>query len=68
MTVGSQVKQCLASVKNIEASLSGLAMRSKSREAQQTFHETMEVMHSIQEDLHNRVGELEREEEQYKGF
>ncbi|MCC3355937.1 DUF1657 domain-containing protein [Bacillus sp. REN16] len=68
MTVGSQVKQCLSSIKSIEASLSSLALRTQDTKAKQTFHETMLVMDEILNDLKIRVGEIEREEYQYKGF
>ena len=68
MTVGSDVKQCLASLKGVEASLSSLAIRTQENESKQTLHETMMVVNELVTDLKNRVGELEREEFQYKGF
>lgn len=68
MTVGSQVKQCLSNVKSIEASLSGLAITSQDEETKRLFHEMMVVMNEVKSDLKLRVGELESEEFQYKGF
>lgn len=68
MTVGSQVKQCLSSLKSIEASLSSLALRTQDIEAKRNLHETMLVTHEVVLDLQKRVGELEQEELQYKGF
>jgi Protein of unknown function (DUF1657) len=68
MTIGSDVKQCLASLKGIEASLSSLAIRSQENESKQTLHETMMVVNELVIDLKKRVGQLEREEFQYKGF
>jgi len=68
MTVGSQVKQCLSNVKSIEASLSGLAITSQDEETKRLFHEMMMVMNEVKSDLKRRVGELESEEFQYKGF
>ncbi|MFX3675231.1 MAG: DUF1657 domain-containing protein [Paenisporosarcina sp.] len=68
MTVASNVKQCLASLKGVEASLSNLAVRTQDNESKQTLHETMMVVNEIVTDLKKRVGELEREEFQYKGF
>jgi len=68
VTVGSQVKQCLSSIKSIEASLSSLALRTQDTLAKQTFHETMMIMDEIKNDLKHRVSEIEREEYQYKGF
>jgi len=68
MTVGSDVKQCFASLKGIEASLSSLALRTQDDESKRTLHEAMMVVHEVTKDLKKRVGELEGEEFQYKGF
>jgi hypothetical protein len=68
MTVGAQVKQCLSTVKGIEASLSSLAITSQDEDTKRTFHEMMMVICEVKEDLKIRVGQLEREEFQYKGF
>lgn len=68
MTIGAQVKQCLASLKSAEAGLSRLALISQDEESQRLFHETMTVTEEVITDLKKRIGELEREEHQYKGF
>ncbi|MEN3777078.1 DUF1657 domain-containing protein [Priestia megaterium] len=68
MTIASDVKQCLASLKGIEAGLSNLALRTQDKQSKHTLHETMSVVNEIVTDLKKRVGELEREETQYKGF
>ncbi|MFN2743995.1 MULTISPECIES: DUF1657 domain-containing protein [Bacillus] len=68
MTVGAQVKQCLASLKSVEAGLSALAEKSQDEDVKRLFHETMMVSEEVVSDLKKRVGELEREEYQYKGF
>lgn len=68
MTVVSDVKQCLASLKGVEASLSNLAERTQDNESKQTIHETMILVSEIVTDLKKRVGELENEEYQYKGY
>ncbi|CAI9395294.1 DUF1657 domain-containing protein [Niallia sp. Sow4_A1] len=68
MTVGSDVKQCFSSLKGVEASLSSLAIRTQENESKKTLHETMMVVNELVTDLKKRVGELEREEFQYKGF
>ncbi|PWU67227.1 DUF1657 domain-containing protein [Gracilibacillus dipsosauri] len=68
MTVSSNVKQCLATLKSIESGLSSLAINSSDEEAKRLFHEQMLVMEEIKQDIMKRIGELEREEEQYKGF
>lgn len=68
MTIASEVKQCMASLKGVEASLSSLALRTQDDESKRTLHETMMIAHEVVEDIKKRVGELEREETQYKGF
>lgn len=68
MTVGADVKQCFASLKGVEASLSSLALRTLDDKSKRTLHETMMVVHEVTKDLKKRVGELEGEEFQYKGF
>jgi hypothetical protein len=68
MTIASEVKQCMASLKGVEASLSSLALRTQDNESKRILHETMMTVHEVVEDIKKRVGELEREEFQYKGF
>lgn len=68
MTVGADLKQCLATIKSIEAGLSALAINTNAADEQKLFHEQMLVMVEIKHDLMERIGEVEREEEQYKGF
>jgi hypothetical protein len=67
MTVASQVKQSLASLKSIHAGLRELALVSRDEEAQRTFHEAMMMTEEIIADIKNRIGKLEREEPQYHG-
>ncbi len=68
MTVASQVKQTLSSLKGVEATLNAFALKSESEEAQKVFRETCLVTRRIVTDIEKRVGELERQEPQYKGF
>ncbi|MDX8364391.1 DUF1657 domain-containing protein [Cytobacillus sp. IB215665] len=68
MTVGSQVKQSLASLKGIHAGLQSLALTSVEDEAKRNFHEAMLITEDIINDIKVRVGELEGEEPQYRGF
>ncbi|MBD3110106.1 DUF1657 domain-containing protein [Bacillus sp. AGMB 02131] len=68
MTVASDVKQCLANLKGIEATLSALAVQTQDEESSRLFHEVMTMVSQIVIDVRDRVGELEREELQYKGF
>ncbi|MFC7060292.1 DUF1657 domain-containing protein, partial [Halobacillus seohaensis] len=55
MTVSSNVKQCLATVKNIEAGLSTLASNTGDEKAQRLFHEEMLVMEEIKQDIMKRI-------------
>lgn len=66
MTVISNVKQSLSTIKGIEAQLSILALNSLDPEAQKIFHETMSTMNEIKKDLQIRVNEMILEEPQYK--
>lgn len=66
MTVISNVKQCIATLKGIEAQLSTLALQSQDERAQKAFHESMLTIEDVQKDLHKRQVEIEREEPQYK--
>jgi len=66
MTVISNLKQTIATLKGIEAQLSSLALNSSEEEAQKTFHETMLVIEEIKNDLNDRKVEMEFEEPQYK--
>lgn len=66
LTIASNVGQCLATVKGIEAQLSSLAINSQDREAQRTFHEAMLTIGEIKHDLMERKNTLEFEEPQYK--
>jgi hypothetical protein len=68
MTVVSSVKSCLASLKGAQASLSTFAQNTADEKARQIFHECMLEMDDIIIDIQKRVGVLEREEPQYKGF
>ncbi len=66
MTVISNVKQCLSTIKGIEAQLSSLALNAQNEEAQRIFHEMMTVMNEVKKDLQVRVNDIILEEPQYK--
>ncbi len=67
MTIAANVKQCLSTIKGIEAQLSSLALNSLDEEAKAIFHETSLTIGDVKKDLQYRVLELERNEPQYKG-
>jgi len=66
VTVISNVKQCLSTIKGIEAQLSTLALNSQDQDAQKNFHEMMLVINEVKKDLEIRVNEMILEESQYK--
>ncbi len=66
MTIISNVKQSLSTLKAIETQLSTLALHSQEEKAQQTFHEMMLVIGEVKKDLQDRKVEMELEEPQYK--
>lgn len=68
MTVGSQVKQCLASLKSIEAGLNNFAIKADDEQARLAFHETCLKTRKVIQEIEARVGEIEFQEPEYKGF
>jgi len=66
VTIASNVKQCLSTIKGIEAQLSSFALNSVDRDTQAIFHEASLTNGEITKDLQYRVLELERQEPQYK--
>ncbi|MFE8697354.1 DUF1657 domain-containing protein [Cytobacillus sp. FJAT-53684] len=66
MTIVSNVNQCVATIKSIEAQLSSLALNSQDDNSQKIFHEMMNMMNEIKKDLQYRVNEMVLEEPQYK--
>ncbi|MEC0091561.1 hypothetical protein PMSD_10800 [Paenibacillus macquariensis subsp. defensor] len=68
MTVASQVKTCLASLKGAQASLEQFAIETQNQEAKTTFTNAAEQAQQIVTQVETRVQQLENEEPQYKGF
>ncbi|MDA8352809.1 MAG: DUF1657 domain-containing protein [Firmicutes bacterium] len=68
MTVGSKVKQTVASLKGAHATLAMYAQIMEQEKDKQTFHEVTEQMDYVIHQLEERVKRLEFEEPQYKGF
>ncbi|WP_047982979.1 DUF1657 domain-containing protein [Ornithinibacillus californiensis] len=65
MTVGSQVKTCYASIKNIEATLAILANQTNEAKSRNVYRETEAMITEIKNDLEKQVLMLAREEPQY---
>lgn len=66
MTVGSQVKGCYSSIKNIEASLIILSNKTQHAEAKKAFEQTEQIIKDIKSDLQKQVVMLSKQEPQYK--
>lgn len=66
MTVGSQVKNCFAAIKGIEATLNILAHKTQNKEAKQTFYTVEQMINEIKNDLEKQVTFISIEEPQYK--
>lgn len=68
MTVASQVKTTLASLKSAQASLEQFALGTQNEEAKTLFTNAAEQTQQIVTQVESRVQQLENEEPQYKGF
>jgi hypothetical protein len=68
VTVGTQVKQTLASLKGVQATLEAFSSIEENREAKDLFCRNARRIDGVIRDLEKRVGVLEYEEPQYKGF
>jgi hypothetical protein len=68
MTVASQVKTCLASLKSAQASLESFALNTQNQEAKKLFEQAAQSTQQICDQVSTRVQQLEQEEPQYKGF
>ncbi|MDQ7094072.1 DUF1657 domain-containing protein [Desulfosporosinus sp. PR] len=67
MTVASQVKQTLASLKGVQGTLRTYTSQSRDEETQTIYNSSLEVTAAIIKDLEDRLKVLEFEEPQYKG-
>lgn len=68
MTVASQVKTCVASLKGAQASLEQFALETQNQEAKAMFTNAAQQTQQILQQVEGRVQHLESEEPQYKGF
>lgn len=68
MTVSSQVKTCLSSLKSAQASLEQFAMETQNEDAKTLFTGAAEQTQQIVQQVEGRITQLEKEEPQYKGF
>lgn len=68
MTISSDVKTCLASLKSAQASLEQFALASQNQKAKNLFENAARSTQQVVQQVETRVKEIEREEPQYKGF
>ncbi|MCL5780905.1 MAG: DUF1657 domain-containing protein [Firmicutes bacterium] len=68
MTVASQVKQTIASLKGIKATLDTFYHVEQNEENRQLLENSSQQISQVIDRLENRVKVLEYEEPQYKGF
>ncbi|NLB17733.1 MAG: DUF1657 domain-containing protein [Syntrophomonadaceae bacterium] len=68
MTVASQVKQTLSSLKSAQASLESFAIETQNQMAKQLFTDAAQQTKTIINNLEPRIQDLEREEPQYRGL
>ncbi len=68
MTVSSDVKTCLASLKSAQASLEQFALSSQNQEAKTLFQNAAQTTQQVVDQLQGRVQQIEQQEPQYKGF
>ncbi|SET77619.1 Protein of unknown function [Natronincola peptidivorans] len=68
MTVGSQVKQTLASLKGAQGTLRMYALQAQDEKEKNAYTEALETTNDVIKDLENRLKTLEFEEPQFKGY
>ncbi len=68
MTVASQVKTCVASLKSAQASLEQFALNTQNQEAKSIFENAAKTTSQVVQQVEGRVKQIEQEEPQYKGF
>lgn len=66
MTVGTQVKQAISSLKSAQASLESFSMETQNQQAKQTYANAATQAQTIIDSLEPRKQEIENEEPQYK--
>ncbi|UNC93305.1 DUF1657 domain-containing protein [Candidatus Contubernalis alkaliaceticus] len=67
MTVASQLKQTLASLKSAQGTIRTYALQSQEEELRNIFQESLETTGEIINSLEDRLKKIEFEEPQYKG-
>ncbi|MBP7330922.1 MAG: hypothetical protein BWY65_00996 [Firmicutes bacterium ADurb.Bin373] len=68
MTVSTQLKQTVASLKSAQGNLEAFALQTQNEQAKQLFTNSAQQTKAIVDSLEQRVSQIEGEEPQYKGF
>ncbi|OPX85473.1 MAG: hypothetical protein A4E53_03467 [Pelotomaculum sp. PtaB.Bin104] len=68
MTISAQVKQTLANLKSVQGTLETFASVEENLEAKAILTRNSQRIEQIIKDMEKRIGILEFEEPQYKGF
>lgn len=68
MTVGTQLKQTLAALKGAESTLSKYSAHHPDPQVKHDFKQAQDELGKMIADLEKRVGQIEFEEPQFKGF
>lgn len=68
MTVASQLKTAVASMKSAQASFETFALSTQNQEAKTLFTNAAQQTQNIIDQVMPRVHQIEQEEPQYKGF
>ncbi|RQD72912.1 MAG: DUF1657 domain-containing protein [Candidatus Syntrophonatronum acetioxidans] len=66
MTVGSQLKQCIAGVQNAAATMKSFALETQDQEAKKTFEELARTLDNAVSTLEKRQEYVQGQEPQYK--
>ncbi len=68
MTVGSQLKQTLASLRGARGTMRAYANQARDEEARNAYGEGVEELNAVIGDLEERLKALETAEPQYRGL
>lgn len=68
MTISTDVKTCLASLKSAQANLEQFALGTQNQEAKTLFETSARTTQQIVQQVESRVKQIESQEPQYKGF
>jgi hypothetical protein len=66
MTVGTQVKTTIASLKSAQASFETFALGTENKSAKQLYQDAAQQTQSIIDSIEPRLQQIEKEEPQYK--